>query len=157
MLTGAVDTGEGLFMKQAHQTVLGGNLLHNLHGQLVVVCGNIGGRVDRSQLMLGRRNLIMLCLCQNAQLPQFFVQFCHESGHTGLDDAEVVVVHFLSLGGLCTEQCTSRKTKIGSLIIHFLCYEEILLLGTHGGTYTFNAVVTEQTENSQRLFVYGFH
>ena len=41
VLAGAVDAREGLFVQQADQTVLFGDLLHDLHGQLVVIVGDI--------------------------------------------------------------------------------------------------------------------
>ena len=60
-------------MQQTDQPVAGSHLLHDLHGQLVVIGGDICGGVDGRQLMLGRGNLVVLGLSQNAQLPKFFV------------------------------------------------------------------------------------
>ena len=64
-------------MQQAHEIVALGNLLHHLHGQLVVVGGNVGGGEDGSQLVLGGSDFIVLGLGQNAQLPQLVVQILH--------------------------------------------------------------------------------
>ena len=65
-------------MKQAHKTVLGGNLLHDLHGQLVVVGCDVCGRVDGCQLMLCGCDLVVLGLCQNTQLPKLIVKLFHK-------------------------------------------------------------------------------
>ena len=91
-------------MQQADQPVAGSHLLHDLHGQLVVVGGDVGGGVDGRQLMLGRGHLVVLGLGQNAQLPELLVQVRHILRHTGLDNAEIMVVHLLTLGGLGAEQ-----------------------------------------------------
>ena len=104
VLAAAVDTGKGLFMKQAHQTMLCSYLLHDFHGQLVLVGGNVSGGINRSQFMLCGSHFVVLRLCQNAQLPQFLVQFFHIGRHAWLDRAEIVVIQFLALGRLGTEQ-----------------------------------------------------
>ena len=62
MLAGAVDPREGLLVKQAHQAVPGGHLLHDLHGQLVVVGGDVGGGIDGGKLVLGGSHLVVLGL-----------------------------------------------------------------------------------------------
>ena len=74
VLAAAVDAGKGLFVQQADKTVLAGDLLHYLHRQLVVVGGDIGGGEDRRQLVLAGRDLVVLGLGENAELPQLLVQ-----------------------------------------------------------------------------------
>ncbi len=83
VLAGAVDAREGLFMQQADQAVACGNLLHHLHDELVVVGGDVGGREDRRQLMLGRGDLVVLGLGEDAELPELFVQILHERRRRG--------------------------------------------------------------------------
>ena len=73
VLTGAVDSGEGLFVEQTHQIVLGGALFHNRHHLLVVVTGGVGVGVNGSQLVLTGRALVVLGLAQDAQPPQLLV------------------------------------------------------------------------------------
>ena len=99
MLAGAVDPLEGLLVQQADQTVLGSDLLHHLHGQQVVVDGNVGGVKDGGQLVLAGSDLVVLGLGGNAQLPQLFVQLFHERGDLGADGAEVMLLQLLALGG----------------------------------------------------------
>lgn len=43
MLAAAVDALKRLFVKQTYEAVFGGNLLHNLHHNLILVGGNVGG------------------------------------------------------------------------------------------------------------------
>ena len=85
-------------MLQTDQTVLRSDLLHQLHGQQVVVDGDIGGVEDGGQLMLAGSDLVVLGLGRNTQLPQLFVQLLHERGNFGADDAEVVLFQLLTLG-----------------------------------------------------------
>ncbi len=98
MLAAAVDALKGLLVLQADQTVLGGDLLHHLHGQQVVVDGDVGGVEDGGQLVLAGSNLVVLGLGGHAQLPQLLVQILHELGDLGTDDAEVVLLQLLTLG-----------------------------------------------------------
>ena len=61
---------------------MGGDLAHDLHGQLVVVDGDVGGVEDGRQLVLARCNLVVLGLGGHAQLPQLLVQLLHERSDT---------------------------------------------------------------------------
>ena len=54
-----------------------GNALHHLHSELIVIHGDIGGRENGRQLMLGGGHLIVLRFGCDAQLPQFVVQLLH--------------------------------------------------------------------------------
>ena len=112
VLTAPVDAREGFFMEQADQAVLSGHLLHDLHGELVVVRGHVGGGVDGGQLMLGGGHLVVLGLGEDAQLPQLFVQVLHVCLDPGLDGAEIVVVQLLALGRLRAEQGAASVDQI---------------------------------------------
>jgi hypothetical protein len=78
VLAAAVDAVEGLLVEQAHQAVALGHLAHHLHGQLVVVGGDVGGGEDGGHFVLGGGNLVVLGLGQNAQLPQLVIQLLHK-------------------------------------------------------------------------------
>ena len=157
VLAGAVDAVKGLLMEQTYQTVTGSYLLHDLHGQLVVVGGHVGGGVDGSQLMLGGGHLVMLGLGQNAQLPQLLVQVGHVGRHTGFDGAEIVVVHLLTLGRLRAEQSAATEDQILALVEHLAVHQKILLLRADGGTDAFHILVAEQVEDAHGLLVQGLH
>ena len=99
---------KGFFVQQTDHAVLAGDLLQQLHGQLVVVGGNIGGRENRRKLMLRGGDLIVLGLGQNAELPELLVQILHERGHARLDGAEIMVVQLLPLRRLRAEERAAR-------------------------------------------------
>ena len=73
----------------------------------------------------------MLCLGKDSELPEFLVKIVHELLYLGLDNTEVMVVHLLSLGRLGTEKCSSGVLDIRTLVVHFLCDKEVLLLRTN--------------------------
>ena len=133
VFAGSVDAGKGLFMQQAHQTVAAGNFLHDLHGELVVVRGNVGGGVDGSQFVLGRCHLVVFRLGKDPQLPELIVQVFHELRDSRLDDAEIVVVQLLALGGHGTEKGPAGIHQVRAFFIHLLIDEKILLLRSHAG------------------------
>ena len=157
MLAAAVDPIEGLFVEQADQTVLGGHVFHGLHGQLVVVSGNVGGGEDGGQLMLGGGHLVVFGFGQNAQLPQLFVQVFHKGGHPGLDSAKVVVLQLLALGGLGAEQGAAGKAQVRALVIQCLVHQEVLLLRAHGGDDPLGLLVPKQPQNAQGLDIQVLH
>ena len=157
MLAAAVDPGKGLFVEQTHQAMLSSNLLHDLHGQLVLIGGDVGGGIDGCQLVLCGGYLIMLRFGQDPQLPQLPVQLLHIGRHSGLDGAEVVVVQFLALGGLGTEQGPAGVDQVAALVIHILIDEEILLFCACGRKHALDAVVAEQLQDAQGLDVQRLH
>ena len=69
-----------------------GNLLHNLHNQLVMIRRDISCCKDRSHLMLGRSNLVMLRLRENTELPKFNVKVFHKGSNTLFDGAKVMII-----------------------------------------------------------------
>ena len=151
VLTGAVDPGEGLFVEQAHHVVPPGHLLHDLHGQLVVVAGGVGVAVDGGQLVLGGGDLVVLGLGQDAQLPQLLIQLLHVGGHPGLDGAEVVVLQLLSLGGLGSEEGAAGEQQVLPPVEDVPVDEEVLLLGAHLADDPLHVRVPEQPQHPHRL------
>ncbi len=100
MLAAAVDPAEGLFVQQTHHAMAVGHLFHDLHGELIMVSGDIHRAENRRQLMLRGSDFVMLGLDQHAQLPEFFVQLPHKGVNPRLDRPEEMIVQFLSLGWL---------------------------------------------------------
>ena len=127
MLAAAVHALKRLLVLQADQTVLGCDLLHQLHGQQVVVDGNVGGVEDGSQLMLAGSNFVVLGLGGNAQLPQLFVQFLHKLGDLGTNDTEVVLFQLLTLGRGGTEQGAAGEDQILTGLVILLLNKDCLL------------------------------
>ena len=157
MLAAAVDPGEGLLVQQADQAVARGHLAHELHGQLVMVGGDIGAGEDRGQLVLRGGDLVVLGLGQDAQLPQLLVQIVHELGHARLQRAEVVILQLLALGRARAEQRPAGEDQVGPLVKVGLVHQEVLLLRAHGGGDRVYVGLAEQAQDAQGLVVNQAH
>ena len=144
MLAAAVYACERLFMEQADKSVLCRNLFHYFHCELVVVGCDVGGCKYGSKLVLSRRYFVVLCLCENTEFPQLLVKVFHVCRNSRLDCAEVMVVHFLTFGRHCAEQCSSAEEKVFSLVKVFLVYKEVFLFGTYGRIYASCGGVSEE-------------
>ena len=115
VLAGAVDTRIGFFVQQTYQAMFGGYPLHGLHGQLVLIHSHIGSGEDRGHLVLRRGHLVVLGGGRDTQLPQFHIEVLHERAHALADDAKVLIVHLLSLGGRRAEQRSARIDEVTAL------------------------------------------
>ena len=62
VLTGSVNSCERFLVKQTFQPMLTSYSLQCLHCQLILIYSDISFCINRSQLMLCRCNLVMLCL-----------------------------------------------------------------------------------------------
>ena len=107
--------------------------------------------------MLRRRNLIVLRLCRDTQLPELLVQILHVRADALLDDAKVVILHLLSLGRRCAKKSAPCKHQVFSLQVEILVYEEIFLLRTHAGCDLGSLCVSKQFYDAQRLFAQRLH
>ena len=56
----------------------------------------------------------------------------------GLECAEVVIIHFLTLRRHCTEQGAAGKDQVLALCVVLAVDQEIFLLRAYGGGYTLN-------------------
>ena len=144
-------------MEQAHQTVAGGYLFQQFHGQLIFVTGAVGIGVDGRDLVLGRRNLVVLRLGQHAQLPQLLIQLPHERGYPGFDGAVIVVVQLLPLGGTGTEQRAAAQLQILALAVYLLVDQEVLLLRAYLRRDMLRLGVAEQPQDTNALPVQHTH
>ena len=157
VLAAAVNAFERFLRKQAGKAVLVSNLLHHLHRQLVVVDSHIGCLINRSQLVLGRSNLIMLGLGRNAELPQFLVQVMHVFGNSWFQNSEIMIFHLLPLRSRSADQRASADQKVFSLQVQLLVNQEIFLFRTYRCAYMGNGCIAEQAEDSQRRAVQFLH
>ena len=87
--------------------------------------------------MLCRCNLIVLCLCGNAHLPQLNVDLLHKGSNSLTDGSEIMVIHLLSLRRHSTEKSSSCIDQVFSLEPFLLINQEILLLSSNGRSYFF--------------------
>ena len=127
------------------------------HGQLVFVTGAVGIGVDGRDLVLGRRNLVVLRLGQHAQLPQLLIQLPHERGYPGFDGAVIVVVQLLPLGGTGTEQRAAAQLQILALTVYLLVDQEVLLLRAYLRRDMLRLGVAEQPQDTDALPVQHTH
>ena len=156
VLAAAVDALERLLVLQADQTVLGGQLLHHLHRQQVVVDGDVGGVEDGGQLMLAGSYFVVLGLGGDAQLPQLFVQLLHKFGDLGTDDTEVMLLQLLTLGRGSTEQSAAGKDQVLTGLVVFFLNKEVLLLGADGGGDVIH-VLAEELQDADGLIGQRVH
>ena len=157
MLTGAVHTLEGLFMQQTHHAVLSGDALHQLHGELIVVGGDVDGGEDRRQLVLCGSDLIVLGLGIDAQLPQLLVQLRHERLDALFDRAEVVVVELLTLGRTRAEEGASGIFQILAAFVNILVDQKVFLLGADSRVYAGDVGLAEEVQDPHALVVDAVH
>ena len=106
--------------------------------------------------MLRGRGLVVLGLCEHAELPQLLVELGHERLDSRLYRAEIVVVKLLTLECAGAVERSAGKDKIGTSIVHFLVDEEVFLLGSCRGEYACG-IRSEQTDNAQSLSAERLH
>ena len=133
------------------------NLLHNFHCKFVVVGCDICSCKNRSQLVLRRSNLVVLCLSKNTEFPKLIIKVCHESGNSCLDCAEVMVVKFLSFRSFCTKECSACVDKVFSLVINIFIYKEVFLLRTYCCCNSRNICFAEKIKNFASLCADSLH
>ncbi len=92
MLTGTIYPGKRLLMEQTFHSMPASYPLQGLHHQMIMVNRHIRLRIDRRQLMLCRRNLVMLRLRRHSNLPQFFIHILHESRDSLPDGSKVMII-----------------------------------------------------------------
>ncbi len=157
VLARTVNAREGLLVQQADKIVLESDLLHQLHGELVLVGSEVCGREYRRVLVLRRSDLVMLGLGGYAEPPQMLVEILHIIGNAFLYRAEIVVVKLLPLGSGSAEQRSARENKVLSLIVSRLVDEEVLLFRADGSDNALCGLVAEQAEYTQSRVGYHVH
>ena len=133
VLAGAVHVLEGLLVLEAGQAVARGHELELLHREEVVVDGERALLKDRRELVLGRRDLVVLGLDRDAELPELVVDLLHEVVDRGADGAEVVLLQLLALDRLAAKERAPAVDEVGARLVVLLLDEEVLLLRADGG------------------------
>ena len=145
VLTGTIDTCERFLVEKAFESVLACNPLQGLHYNLVVVYRNVRLCVDRSQLVLCRSYLVVLCLCGDSDFPQLLVDIFHKCGDPLADRSKVVIVKLLAFRRHCSEECTSCINQVFPLLELLRIYKEILLLRTYGRSHFPGCCIAKQS------------
>ena len=128
-----------------------------LHNDLVVIGRHIHFFIDRSQLMLRRRDLIVLRLGCYAKLPELIIDLAHIGGHPLADGAEVVIVHLLPFGRHRSKQRPAGIDQVLALPESLGIHKKILLLGSHAGGHLGGSRVSEKPKQAQGLNPDRFH
>ena len=81
----------------------------------------------------------------------------HKCCHAWFDGAIVMVVQFLTLGGLCAEQRASAELQVLTLVVNLLIDEEILLFGTNLRNNMLYFRIAKQTQDAYTLTVQQLH
>ena len=148
VLAGPVDARERLLVQQADEPVAAGDVLHDLHRQLLVVRADVRVLEDRRDLVLRRRDLVVAGLDRHAELGQLLLGLEHAREHALGDRAEVVVVELVALGRLGAEQRAARVDEVGALEVVLLVDQEVLLLRPDGGEHAVRVRVAEQAQRA---------
>ena len=138
-------------MQQADEPMLLRDLFHDLHRELILVVGGVCVGIDRRHLVLGRGDLIVLGLGQNAELPELLVQLLHIRRNARADGAEIMVVQLLPLGRLRAEERSSAQAQILALEIQRLVDQEIFLLRSDLSEDLLRFFIAEQAQDAHRL------
>ena len=123
-------------MKQYSEIVLGGDALHQVHHQLVMVISQVHVLEDRSQLKLVGGRFVVAGLDGNAKFMTFDFQFFHEVGYTRWDGAKIVVVQLLVLRRGVSHQGASGNAQVRTGIVQGRIYQEVFLFPSKVGIYT---------------------
>ena len=143
VFTGSIQPCKWFLMEKTAHSVTACHFLQNTHHNLVMICCNIYRGINRSQLMLCRSNLIMLCLGCHAQLPALLIYFFHICGNSLTDGSEIMIVHLLSLRRHCSEKSTACINQVFSLHIFLFINKEVLLFSTNGRCNTFGCSISK--------------
>ena len=148
MFTGSVYSCKRFFMKQALHSMLTRHTFQRLHNQLIIVNSDVCLCVNGSQLMLRRRNLIVLRLCGHSHFPQFDINVLHKRGNSLTDGSEIMIIHLLSLRRHRAKQGTPCVDQVLSLLEFFSIHQEIFLLRSYGRSNFFGICISKQPQQT---------
>lgn len=104
--------------------------LQDIHGEKVLVGGQDGVGVERSDLVLAGGDLSVSGGGLDAELPHLDLSVVDAVDHADRKIGKVLVVELLTLGRGAAEKGTAGQLEIGSLVVVVTVDEEELLLGT---------------------------
>ena len=134
-----------------------GDLLHDLHRDLVLVAGGVGIAVDRRHFVLGGCCFVVLGLGEDAEFPQLVVQVLHKCGNSGADRAKIVILQLLSSGRFSAKERSSRHDQIFALLVEILIEQEIFLFRADLGDDPVYGGVTEEVQDADSLLAHRVH
>ena len=120
-----------------------------------MVGGDVHLFIERRKLELGGSHFVVTGLGGNAETVQRVFKVFHEGHDAGGNGAEIVVFHFLTLGGGGAVQGAAGHDEVGTLGGKGLVHEEVFLFRADLSVDMGGAGVAEQTQNAQRLTGHG--
>ena len=133
------------------------HFFHDLHGELIMINGHICGVEDGSKLMLRRRHFVMFRLGRNAQFPELFVQIVHIGGDTGLQCAEIMILHLLAFGSGSPDEGAAAEDQVFSFFIQIFVHKKIFLFRSHRSGDVTDLFISKKMEYLHRLTVQRIH
>ena len=134
-----------------------GDPLHGLHHKLIVIHRDIRRRIDRRELVLCRRRLVMLGFSRHAQFPEFLIQILHISAHPLFDHAEIMILHLLAFRRRRAKESAPRKHQILPPQVQILIHQKIFLLRSDTRRHLCRRSITKEFYNTQCLIAQRLH
>ena len=85
--------------------------LHHFHGEQVLVNRAVRVAEHWGELMLARRDFVVLGFRGNREAPQLIVELFHERIHRRANGAEVMLVELLALARRRAKQCAAAHDE----------------------------------------------
>ena len=128
VLARTVDPVEGLFVQQALEAVAFGHVAQGGHDDVVMVHRKIADLIERGDLVLAGRGLVVPGAHGHAELVELVLHFHHVGEHALRDDAEILVAELLPLGRTRAKERAPRHLQVGTGKIVIVVDAEIFLL-----------------------------
>ncbi len=148
VLTGTVDSCKRFFVEQADHAVAFCHAFQCGHDHLVVVGGNVGLFVNRSDFELSGGYFVVTGLYRDSQFVEFVLNVHHERKYAAGNCTEVVVIQFLSFSRLGTEKGSAGHHEVGACKVEVAVNEEVFLFGTGIGSNAVTGLVAENLKDA---------
>ena len=120
-----------------------------------MVTGHVGVLVDRSQLELAWRHLVVAGLGWDAKADELVFHILHEALHTGGNGTKVVVLKLLPLGRGSAKKGPSTEQKVRTKGCEVFVHQKVFLFGAHLCMYACCRCVAKKAQYAQSLLREG--
>ena len=133
VLATAVDAGKRFFVQQASKAMLASHLAQHVHGDHLVVGGDVGAFEGRRDLELAGRNFVVSGLDRNPEFKESVLDFGHERQDSIWNGSEIVVVELVALGRRVSLEGPAADGQIQSFTSQVEVHQEVFLFASQGG------------------------
>ena len=151
VLAGSVDAGKGLLVQQADEAEALGDFLEHMHGDHIVVHGEVLFLEDRGDLELRGADFVVLRAGRHTELPQLAVHLVHERHDAGLDVPEVMVFHLLVAGRTAAEERATGLQQVQAFLEVLAIDQEVFLFRAQRGKGARDSLDAEQFPHAREL------